>query len=66
MKCEKCQRDLNERTETVWTFTQGWTKHRDAGGTNHIALRQELDRHICNGCMKLLQDGLDPGQQRLM
>jgi phosphoribosylformylglycinamidine (FGAM) synthase-like amidotransferase family enzyme len=66
MHCIQCGRELNERIETVWTKVLGWEKRRNQGGTNHLALRQQLDLYCCNGCMTLMQQGLNPGQQSLM
>jgi len=39
---------MDERIETVWQHVTGWTKKRDQGGTNHIALRKELPEMMCN------------------
>lgn len=66
MNCAKCKRKLDERVETVWSKVEGWEKKRDQGGTNHLALRKPQEQFMCNGCMTLMQEGMDPGQQRLM
>lgn len=65
MNCEKCGRRIFERTETYWNYVHGWEKKREDGGTNHLALREPQDKYCCNGCMMLMQSGLDPGQQAL-
>jgi len=65
MTCSQCGRLMDERIETVWQHVTGWTKKRDQGGTNHIALRKELPEMMCNACMHLLVHGLNPGQQSL-
>ena len=65
MTCAQCGREMNERIETIWQHVTGWTKKRDQGGVNHIALKSELPEVMCNGCMTLLLDGLNPGQQSL-
>lgn len=64
-RCEKCNRQMDDKVETVWNFVTGWEKRREQGGTNHIALRTPQDTYCCNGCMQLLLAGLDPGQQAL-
>jgi len=66
MNCSKCGRPINDHIETVWQYASGWIKRRDAGGTNHLALRELHDKLMCNGCMQLMLDGLDPGQQSLI
>ena len=66
MNCSKCGRAINEHIETVWQKVIGWEKKRDQGGTNYIALREPLPEVMCAGCMQLMQDGLDPGQQSLI
>lgn len=66
MRCVKCGRGLNENVETVWSKVVGWEKKRDQGGTNHVALRQPLNEYCCNGCMTLMQQGMSPGQGRLI
>jgi hypothetical protein len=66
MNCSKCGRPINEHIETVWQKVIGWEKKRDAGGTNHIALREPQPEVMCAGCMQLMLDGLDPGQQSLI
>lgn len=66
LRCIKCNRVLNEQTETVWNKVTGWEKKRAGGGTNHLALRQPQDDVMCNGCMNLMLAGLDPGQTRLL
>jgi hypothetical protein len=65
MNCDKCGRVLNERIETVWNLVEGWEKKRDQGGTNHLALRKPKEQFRCNGCMTLILDGLNPGQESL-
>jgi hypothetical protein len=65
MTCHKCGRELNEKTETVWNMVVGWEKRREAGGTNHIALRRRKDLYCCNGCMTLMLDGLSPAQEAM-
>lgn len=66
MNCSKCGRAMNENIETVWQYTTGWVKKREQGGTNYIALRKPQQEFMCNGCMQLLLDGLDVGQQSLL
>ena len=53
-------KELDERHVTVWSKVEGWEKKRDAGGTNHVALRKPLGVFMCAGCMDLLRAGLDP------
>ena len=67
MTCTKCGRELHDHMETIWQHASGWVKRRDAGGTNHLALRElHPDQLMCNGCMQLMLDGIDPGQQSLI
>jgi len=66
MKCVECQREIDERIETVWTKVVGWEKKREQGGTNHLALREPLGENLCQGCMTLMQQGLSTGQQSLV
>ena len=66
MKCVECQREIDERVETVWTKVVGWEKRREQGGTNHLALREPLNEYCCAGCMMLMQQGLSTGQQSLV
>ena len=65
-KCDKCERDIDDRTETVWNLVEGWEKKRDGGGTNYLALRKPKEQFRCNPCMTLLLEGLDPGQSRIV
>jgi len=65
MVCHKCGRPLDSKIETIWNKVVGWEKPREGGGTNHIALRTPQDEYCCNGCMTLMLDGLDPGQESL-
>lgn len=64
--CEKCGRSIDDRNETPWLEVIGWERHRDQGGTNHIADRQQTGRARCFGCMNKIQKGLSPGQTVLL
>lgn len=66
IRCSECGRGLNTKTETVWTKITGWERHRDQGGTNHVALRKQLEEFMCAGCMTLFQSGLAAGQKSLL
>ena len=66
MKCSVCEREINERIEKVWVKVTGWEAKREQGGTNHIALREQLNEFMCVGCMTLTQAGLNPGQSSLI
>ena len=66
MRCSKCQREIDERIETVWSKVTGWEKRREQGGTNHLALRKPLDEYCCHGCMTLMQQKIAPGQTSLI
>lgn len=59
--CNTCQREIL-RAENPWQEVVGWVKHREQGGTNHVALPRPTGIYICEGCMTLLRQGLDPGQ----
>jgi hypothetical protein len=64
-QCRHCHNMIDERTHTVWRSVQGWTKKRDQGGDNHVALRRPLNDYMCNACMTLALSGLHPQQQDL-
>lgn len=65
LTCDQCGREMDSNVETVWNLVEGWEKKRDAGGTNHLALRKPKDVVRCNGCMTLILAGLDPRQETL-
>lgn len=56
---------MDERIDTVWGKIEGWAKRRDAGGTNHVALRKPLYVFMCNGCMHKLLSGVASSQLTL-
>ncbi len=61
-RCSTCGSDIDERVDKPWTEVVGWERHRNQGGTNHLALRKPTGRAMCKRCMMKLQAGLDPGQ----
>lgn len=66
MECCDCRRQLDERTETVWTKVTGWERNRIGGGTNALALRRPLQIHMCDSCMRRRKRGIVPGQGTLL
>lgn len=65
MKCSECGREITE-VEIFWQRVSGWEKHREAGGTNHIALREKRQEFMCAGCMVLRQSGIPREQTSLI
>jgi hypothetical protein len=65
MTCSTCNRKISG-TEIFWQQVLGWEKKREAGGTNHVALRKPIERFMCAGCMTLKQSGIHPGQTSLV
>jgi len=61
MFCRECGRVVREK-ENPWTEVTGFERKREAGGTNHVALRKRTGVLICPECMVRLQAGLDAGQ----
>ena len=64
--CTFCEREVNPGVETVWYGVQGWEHERDAGGTNHVALRKRTGETACHVCMDKLQRGLSPNQAAMV
>jgi hypothetical protein len=65
VKCSQCNREI-QSIEIFWQKVSGWEKRREAGGTNHIALRQQHEEFTCAPCMTLIQSGLSPSQTRII
>lgn len=65
VKCSECGREI-ESIEIFWQRVMGWEKHREAGGTNHIALREQKQEFMCAGCMILRQSGISREQTSLI
>ena len=64
--CSQCTRLVDERFEMVWHKVTGWEHKRDAGGTNHLALRRPQNEFMCDECMEKLRNGLSPQQGSLL
>ena len=64
--CSQCTRLVDERREVIWSQVIGWEKKREAGGTNHVALRRPQNLFMCDDCMTKLQQGVSPDQQTLL
>lgn len=62
LRCSSCSLLFDERIVVMWSKVEGWEKKRDAGGTNHVALRTPLDEFMCPTCMDKLRNGLAAGQ----
>ena len=55
------------KPKTFWQKVEGFERHRDQGGTNHVALRTPVpDQFLCNACMILRQNGIPVGQGSLV
>jgi hypothetical protein len=65
MFCRECGRAVRPK-ENPWTEVVGFERKREAGGTNHVALRKRTGVLICPQCMVRLQAGLDAGQLGLL
>ncbi len=65
LRCSECGALMDERHHTIWSKVEGWEKKRDAGGTNHVALRIPLGVFMCVGCMDKLRSGVAASQLSL-
>lgn len=66
MKCELCPRDILPHEERhAYRLVQGWAKPREAGGTNALALREDLGPRAHASCVRLKADGIAVGQGTL-
>jgi len=65
MFCAECDRVI-EPKENPWAEVTGFERKRDAGGTNHVAMRRRTGKIICPECMVKLLAGLSAGQQSLL
>jgi hypothetical protein len=48
---------------TSFRKVTGWERHRDAGGTNALALREPTDEWACWACVDRQRHGVAPMQQ---
>jgi len=62
MRCSGCGEEIRG---VVWQKEVGWERHREAGGTNHVALRRTLDEYLCDSCMYRERHGVSAGQTSL-
>jgi hypothetical protein len=51
--CVFCNEKLDPRSDGVFRKMQGWAQGRSSGGTNHIALREELGEYAHSLCIDL-------------
>lgn len=61
--CSFCDEPLDPRVDGVYRKMQGWSQGRSQGGTNHIALREELGLYahaICIDVAKRRHDSMQP------
>lgn len=67
-KCEGCAAEVWPGHAGTWTRIEGWDSPREAGGTNHVVLREvaKPERFLCNACMTLKRSKLSPGQGSLL
>jgi hypothetical protein len=62
-KCGFCNETLDPRADGVYRKMQGWAQGRSSGGTNHIALREELGEYahaICIDLAKRRHESMQP------
>ena len=63
--CVFCGEQVDPNSRRTWRKVEGFERHRDAGGTNAIALRHQLDVWACDPCISKQKTGLAPGQGTL-
>lgn len=67
MKCIRCNREINERRETMYRSIQAWEKvapGRAAAGP--VIMRKPSGKFMCVGCVTLIQEGIVEGQEQLL
>ena len=64
MNCVRCDREI-ARGATYWAELTGWAQKRTVGGTNHVALREDTGRLMCDPCMHLEKNRINRGQTSL-
>ena len=65
LPCALCGEPL--RTDQIGNYrkTTGWAEKRDAGGSNAIRLRKDLDEWAHGGCVDLEARGIGVNQETL-
>ena len=64
MKCIACGNEI-VRGAAFWREVTGWVQNRVGGGVNHVALRKNTGRVVCESCMNLRKSGISVKQQTL-
>lgn len=62
--CSDCGKQIDPRSRLTWQKVVGWERTRHGGGTNHVALRHNLDEWMCNECVDKRKTG-ERGQAKL-
>lgn len=64
LRCAECGTKLYEKANP-WMKVEGFERRREAGGTNHIALRRQTGEAVCETCMTKLRAGVASTQMEL-
>lgn len=63
--CGGCGDPVRHRDPDVLHRVAGWTHHREAGGANHVILREETGEYLCGPCGRKLKDAGTLAQETL-
>lgn len=64
--CVRCAHRIDERRETYWNSIEAWEKKRASAGSNHVVMKKQTGKAICNACMDRLLAGVSAGQESLL
>lgn len=64
--CPFCDEPVEPSATGTYMEQAGWSKRRDAGGSNQVSLRKETGRYAHGKCVQSAVRGIDPKNQGVM
>jgi hypothetical protein len=61
--CGREDRPIDPDATGTYAEVTGWSRRRDAGGSNQVSLREETGRYAHDYCVRLAVRGVDPANQ---